>query len=429
MIYAFYRAISSLIPLVATLNLWRRSWREREYRLRIKERFGFVPVHIPPDAVWIHAVSAGEVIAAEIVVNQLLKSSNELRVLITTTTPSGSTEVSRRFGNRVDHCYVPYDAKRCIRRFINLTRPRALILIETELWPNLLNTTRQEGIDVCLLNARLSARSARRYQFVSSLTKRMLNCISMIVSQYEDTANRFRELGFPSEHVHVTGNIKFDLSISEETQRSAELGRERWRGERPCWLAASTHPGEDEVVLEAHVRARETHPDLLLVLVPRHPHRTNDVEGLASTRSLTTARHSDVFQSVDVLVVDQMGVLLEMCGVADVAFIGGSLEGTGGHNPVEPAVFGVPMLMGPDRMNFEEVCTRFVDSGCLTTVHNEDELASELLGLLNDPDLRKRQGDAARQVVYENRGAAERQFRIVSDWLHAAGQTSGRLRS
>ncbi|MCY4094522.1 MAG: lipid IV(A) 3-deoxy-D-manno-octulosonic acid transferase [Gammaproteobacteria bacterium] len=420
MIYPLYRVVSSLLPFVATLNLWRRSLREPDYRIRIKERFGFAPPSIRPGSIWVHAVSAGEVIAAEMVVNQLLQSSSTQRVLITTTTPAGSAEVSRRFGNRVDHCYMPYDAQRCIRRFINLTRPRALILIETELWPNLLNITRQEGIDVCLLNARLSARSARRYQLVPSLTKRMLNSITMIVSQYEDTAERFRKLGFPKAGMHVTGNIKFDLSISEETQRSADIGREKWRGERPCWLAASTHPGEEEVVLEAHLKARETHPDLLLVLVPRHPHRTHDVEVLASTRSLTTARYSDAFQSVDVLVVDQMGVLLEMCGVADVAFIGGSLEGTGGHNPVEPAVFGVPLLMGPDRMNFEEVCARFVDSGCLTTVHNEDELASELLGLLNDPDLRKRQGDAARLVVDENRGAAESQFRIVSNWLHAA---------
>ena len=419
MIYALYRAISSLIPIVATLNLWRRSRREPDYRLRINERFGFVPPHIQHGSIWIHAVSAGEVIAAEVLVNQLLENSKSFRVLITTTTPSGSAEVSRRFGERVDHCYVPYDAKRCVTRFLKRTSPRALILIETELWPNLLNLVRREGIDVCLLNARLSARSARRYGFVATLTKRMLSSISVIVSQYEDTAERFRQLGFPSERIQVSGNIKFDLAVSEETRRSAEIGRERWRGERPCWLAASTHPGEDEIVLDAHLKAREKVPDLLLILAPRHPHRTQEIEALISTRSLSSVRHSDAFQSTDVLVVDQMGVLLEMYGVVDVAFIGGSLEGTGGHNPVEPAVFGVPVLMGPDRENFEEVCRRFTDSGSLTTVRSYDELARELVRLLKDPDERQRQGNAAHNVVNENRGSLQRQFNIVQNWLNA----------
>ena len=419
MVYALYRAISSLLPFVATLNLWRRSWREPDYRVRIRERFGFVPSHVQQGSIWIHAVSAGEVIAAEMLVNQLLENSNRPRILMTTTTPSGSAEVSRRFGNRVDHCYMPYDAKRCVQRFLKHAHPRALILVETELWPNLLSIARREGIDVCLLNARLSARSAQRYSFIHSLTKRMLSSVTMIISQYEDTAERFRNLGVPSERIHVTGNIKFDLTVSEETQHTISMRREKWRAERPCWLAASTHPGEDEVVLDAHLNARTNYPDLLLVIAPRHPHRAEDVQSLAAARSLTSVKLSDPFQSVDVLVVDQMGVLLEMYGMADVAFIGGSLQGTGGHNPIEPAILGVPMLMGPDRMNFEEVCMRFSDSGCLTTVRTPDELATKLVGLLNDAERRQQQGDAARQVVKENRGAAQRQFRIVHDLLNA----------
>ena len=388
--------------------------------MRIKERFGFAPSHIQQGSVWIHTVSAGEVIAAELLVNELLDSSRAQRILMTSTTPTGSAEISRRFGSRVDHCYVPYDATRCVRRFLRHIRPRALILMETELWPNLLRIAYQEQIKVCLVNARLSARSARRYGFVPSLTKLMLNGISMIVSQYEDTAVRFTNLGYPSEHIHVTGNIKFDLSISAQTRRDIALQRDKQRGERRCWIAASTHPGEDEVVLEAHLRVRSEIPDLLLVLAPRHPHRAKDIQALARVRSLTSARHSEPFKAVDVLVVDRMGVLLEMYGIADVAFIGGSLEGTGGHNPVESAVLGVPMLMGPDRMNFEEVCRLFADTGCLTTVQNSDELAAELLGLLTRPDLRQRQSDAARQVVEENRGSALRQFSVVREWLNAA---------
>lgn len=420
MVIAFYRLISALIPFVATLNLWRRSWREPDYRLRIKERFGFVPPHIKHGSIWIHAVSAGEVIAAESLVNQLLENFSNSRVLVTTTTPSGSAEVSRRFGERVDHCYMPYDAKRCVERFLERTMPRALILMETELWPNLLSIAGRDGVDVCLVNARLSARSAKRYALVRSLTSRMLTSVKLIVSQYEDTAERFSKLGFPSEHIHVTGNVKFDLTVTEKTRTAASMRREEWRGERPCWLAASTHAGEDEIVLDAHLNAQTRFPDLLLVLAPRHPRRANDVQTLTSIRSLTSAKFSESRQSVDVLIVDQMGVLLELYGIADVAFIGGSLEGTGGHNPVEPAVFGVPMLMGPDRMNFEEVCTRFAGAGCLTTVHNREELTVELLDLLDDLSERQRQGDAARQVVNENRGSARRQFGIVSDWLSSA---------
>ena len=418
MVYALYRVISSLLPLVATLNLLRKSRNEPDYRLRIRERFGFTPPEIQQGAVWIHTVSAGEVIAAEMLVNQLLESSSTMRVLMTSTTPTGSAEIARRFGNRVDHCYVPFDASRCIRRFLRRTRPQALILMETELWPNLLRIARREGINVCLVNARLSDRSARRYGFVPSLTKLMLDGVTMIVSQYEDTATRFSNLGYPSEQMHVTGNIKFDLTISEEIRNNTASQKEKWRGERPCWIAASTHPGEDEVILDAHVNARKEYPDLLLVVAPRHPHRAEDIQALADVRSLTSVQLSERPQAVDVLVVDQMGVLLEMYGIADIAFIGGSLQGTGGHNPVEPAVLGIPMLMGADRMNFEEVCERFADSGCLSAVRNRDELTSQLLELLNDPEERQRQGDAARQVVDANRGSAQRQFRIVREWLN-----------
>ena len=417
MVYAFYRVISALLPFIATLNLLRRSWKEADYRTRIKERFGFVPPQIRRGSIWIHTVSAGEVIAAETLVNHLLESSHAPQVLLTATTPSGSAEISRRFGTRVDHCYMPYDAVRCIRRFLRSTRPQTLILMETELWPNLLRIVSNDGIEVCLINARLSNRSARRYGFVPSLTKTMLKSVTMIVSQYEDTAGRFRELGYPSDRIHVTGNVKFDLTVTKETRRRVAINKERWSAERLCWIAASTHPGEDEVVLDAHVQAQKEYPDLLLVLAPRHSHRAEDIQRLAELRSLTATKLSENARAVDVLVVDQMGVMLEMYGMADVAFIGGSLQGTGGHNPVEPAVLGVPMLMGPDRMNFEEMCKRFAAAKCLTTVQSRDEITYQLLKLLSDPDQRKRQGDAARQVVDVNRGAAQRQFSFLREWL------------
>ena len=261
--------------------------------------------------------------------------------------------------------------------------------METELWPNLLNVASREGIKICLLNARLSARSARRYRRISSLTKRMLACVDLLISQYQDTVDRFTDLGFPSERTHVTGNVKFDLDISTQIHNEISLLGENVLNERRCWIAASTHPGEDEVALDAHIKARETLPNLLLVLAPRHPHRADQIQQLAAARSLASIKLSDSLQHADVLIVDRMGELLKFYGLAEVAFVGGSLQGTGGHNPIEPAALGTPMLMGPDRMNFEEVCARFSAAGCLTEVRSHAELALKLVELLSKQSVTK----------------------------------------
>lgn len=368
-------------------------------------------------SIWIHAVSAGEVIAAEPLINLLLDVGPS-RLLITTTTPAGSAEVLRRFGSRVDHCYVPFDAHACVRRFLRRAQPRALVLMETELWPNLLRLARQQGVKICLANARLSSRSAKRYGLVSRLAKRMFADIDMIVSQYEDSASRFIALGYPQDRIHVTGNIKFDLQLTDATRAAIARRRAEFVAGRAIWIASSTHVGEEELALDAHIEARQAFPDLLLILAPRHPRRSEAIVELARVRSLRVARLDGYSSEDDVVVVDRMGALLEMYGVADVAFIGGSMQGTGGHNPVEPAVLELPMLMGPDRMNFEAVCQRFSDAGCLTTVRNSSEIAQQLLKLLQAPDERRRQGQAARNVVDQNRGATERQMALLTDWLN-----------
>ncbi len=417
MLYFLYRALSSLLPFIATLNLLRRSRREPAYRRRIKERFGYTATNAIRGPLWIHAVSVGEVIASESLIRQLLHQIPELPILITTTTPAGSAEVERRFGDHVNHCYMPFDAVRCLRRFIRSVQPRALVLMETELWPNLIHVTRQNNIEVILVNARLSVRSARRYALAQSLTKRMLDHISLIISQYEDTAERFIALGFPRERMRTTGNVKFDLEIDEATRKRAVQHREQWRESSVRWIAASTHPGEEKIALDAHVQVLEKHPDSMLIVVPRHPHRAPNIQALAQARALSVATLSTRTDATQVMIIDQMGILLEMYGAVDVAFIGGSLQGTGGHNPVEAAIFGIPMLMGPDRMNFEEVCKRFSDARCMKTVQNSTELAAEVLTLFDDAPRRQRQGEAARRVIEMNQGATRRQFEILHDWL------------
>lgn len=426
MLAVVYRILSSAIPLGGVLNLLWRSRNQPEYRARIKERLGFAPTSIETGNVWIHTVSAGEVIAAESLINQLLDSPTRPRLLITTTTPTGSDEVKRRLKDRVDHCYMPFDASRCVTRFMQRTKPRALILMETELWPNLLRIARRRGIKVCLVNARLSERSAKRYQYAKALTTSMLQKLDLIVSQYEDTTNRFIHLGFPTECIHTTGTTKFDITISERIQTEIHRIQARWTRHSFSWIAASTHPGEDEVALDAHLIVRKQHPNLALILAPRHPHRADAITALARERGLSVAKLSACDASAEVLVVDQMGVLLAVYGLANVAFLGGSLQGTGGHNPIEAAVFGLPLLMGPDRQNFHEVCQRFESIGGLLTVRTSSDIANRLDTLLANQEMRTVLGEQVKQVVSENQGATQRQYALVVDWLAESKQPEER---
>ena len=420
-LYFFYRIASSLLPWLGVLNLLRRSLPEPEYRQRIRERFGYVAPELNAADVWIHAVSVGEVIAAAPLIESLISAYPQKQLLITSTTPAGSAEIQRRFGVEVEHCYLPFDAVRCVRRFINTVQPKTLLLMETELWPNLIREANRNGCSVYLLNARLSHRSAINYAKVKSLTNTLLAGIDHIVCQYQDTADRFESLGFFNDQLSVIGSVKFDLAISDELLNHAKDLKNTWRGDRLCWIAGSTHPTEEEIVLKAHLETRKKIPNLLLVLAPRHVHRCSSIIKLAESLGFKTSTLSTPPKGqADVLVVDQMGVLLSGYGMADVAFIGGSLQDTGGHNPIEPAVFQLPLLMGPNRVNFAEICRRFDDEGCLTTVNDAEEISEKLIQLLADEKQRRQQGLAALSVVEKNRGATAKQFQLVSNWLGPA---------
>ena len=421
-----YRLLSSIFPWLGLINLLVKSVRQPGYRARIKERFGFSPFVEQREIVWFHAVSVGEVIALSPLLEQFLDAYPDESVLVTTTTPTGSAEILQRFSGQIDHCYMPFDAMRCVQRFLLRTKPKALFLMETELWPNLLKATLQHQIPTCLLNARLSERSAGLYGRVGNITSQMIGALHRIVCQYQDTADRFRALGASENQVVITGSMKFDLKLTGDLIEETNHLIRTWRGERLCWIAGSTHQGEDEVVLDAHLTVKKEFPELLLILAPRHVHRASHIRDLARRRSFSIASLSDESRTVDVLLVDQMGKLLQMYGMANVAFIGGSLEGTGGHNPVEPAIFGTPMLMGPDRMNFEVVSDLFKADSCLTTVRNASELARELTDLLADDDKRARQGQAARTIVESNQGAIDRQFGVVCEVIDSLTQQASR---
>ena len=387
--------------------------------MRVGERFARLPAGVPTGAIWFHAASAGETIAVAPTIRALARAMPDQRFLVTTTTPTGAERADALLGDVATHCYLPYDVASFVRRFVRGIRPVALVLVETELWPNLIEISKANGVPVAVVNARLSDRSFRRYQRFGSTVRRMLGSLDRVFCQYPDTAVRYEALGTSPSVIEKTGSVKFDIEVADsslpETVGVFTTGRR-------VWIAGSTHDGEESVVIEAHTRVRETFPDARLIVVPRHPERTAEVERLVTDAGFSSGRLSAGVFDCDVLIGDVMGTLMPLYGLADVAFLGGSLDDTGGHNPIEPAAYGVPMLMGPERRNFVEVCERFDDAGCLHLVGDADELATELIEMFEDDERRGREAAAARRVVEENRGARQLLLEGVQSWIVASGK-------
>jgi len=395
-------------PFVVLLTIWRAA-RNPAYRGGRRERFGWVHAAAPRDVIWIHAVSAGEVIAAAPLMRRLMTLLPNAPMLVTTMTPTGANQVRRLLGNRVTHCYAPYDYPWALRRFLKRVRPRVLVLIETELWPNMVRMSAARRIPVVLINARMSERSANRYRRIAGLTRSMLNRLTWIAAQYQEHATRYAELGARPEIVDVVGNVKFDVELPDDFAERVAALRNRWKmTDRPVWIAASTHDGEDQVVLDAHRRVLEREPDALLILVPRHPERFDAVAKLAS-KGLTVRRMTDGSAGLaQVVIGDTMGQLIYLYGVALVAFIGGSLVQAGGHNPIEPATVGLPLLMGPYDFNFASVTAMFERAGCLHRVTDATLLGQSVSALLDDTPRREAEVKLAREVVSGNAGATDR---------------------
>ena len=381
------------------------------YRQRIAERFGRAD-NTAPGAIWFHTVSAGETNAAAPIIRAVRERLPGERFLVTTMTPTGSARVHALLGDDVDHCYAPYDYPWAVARFLRRVRPKALVLMETELWPNLIRQTRDSGAAVYLVNARLAERSYQRYRRLPAFTRAMVRRLSRVVCQYEDTAARFRALGATA--VEVGGSVKFDAQAPVGVG-----GDDLGLGDRPVWIAGSTHPGEEDMLLDAHRRLLARHPTLALILVPRHPERAAAVSRLATDHGLSSGKLSVGACAEQVLIGDVMGTLAGLYAVADVAFVGGSLDRTGGHNPIEAAVQGVPILMGPARFKIEEICAKFAAAGCFHAVVDAADIEREVSALLNDPERRAAEGRRARAVVERNRGAKALLVDKLSAWLSA----------
>ncbi|QXH51046.1 lipid IV(A) 3-deoxy-D-manno-octulosonic acid transferase [Pseudomonas fakonensis] len=400
------------LPLVA-LRLYLRGRKAPAYRARIAERFACKLAPMRQGGIWVHAVSVGESIAAAPMVRALLKQYPDLPITLTCMTPTGSERIRAMFQGepRVQHCYLPYDLPWAAGRFLDHVRPKLGVIMETELWPNHIHQCAKRGIPVALANARLSERSARGYARFAGLTRPMLEEMSLIAVQTETEAERFRSLGARPECVQVTGSIKFDLKLDDELLPRARQLREQWgASQRPVWIAASTHDGEDAQVLEAHRRLLEVHSDALLILVPRHPERFNAVHALCAEQFATVRRSAGdaVAAQTQVLLGDTMGELLFLYALADIAFVGGSLVATGGHNPLEPAALALPVIMGPQVFNFLEISAMLRDAGALRQVDDAEGLAGEVRRLVELPQDARRMGEAGRAVMQANQGALQR---------------------
>ncbi len=401
------------LPLVA-IRLWLRARKAPAYAKRIGERFAINLPALQSGGIWVHAVSVGESIAAAPMIRALLKRYPQLPITVTCMTPTGSERIKALFADepRVQHCYLPYDLPWAAARFLERVKPKLGVIMETELWPNHIHQCAKRDIPVALANARLSARSARGYARFAGLTRPMLEEMSLIAVQTEAEAERFRQLGARPECVEVTGSIKFDLSIDPQLLINARELRDQWRAQaRPVWIAASTHEGEDEIVLAAHRQFLANYPDALLILVPRHPERFNSVFELCQREGFATVRRSSgepVITQTQVLLGDTMGELLFLYALADSAFVGGSLVPNGGHNLLEPAALAKPVLSGPHLFNFLEIAAKLREAGALEEVDDAQGLAVAVQRLFELPQDARRMSDAGLQVMQTNQGALQR---------------------
>ncbi|KPQ01920.1 lipid IV(A) 3-deoxy-D-manno-octulosonic acid transferase [Marinobacter sp. HL-58] len=414
MLHFFYSLFFRIALPFVLLRLWWIGRSNPAAFVHWQERLGYVEASEEP-VIWVHAVSVGETIAAAPLVKALLRRNPDIPVLMTAMTPTGSARARALFGDQVRYAFSPYDTPGSVRRFVDRVRPRALVIMETELWPNMIALSKQRDVPIFLINARLSERSARGYERVASLVKPLLRSISWIAAQADEDAGRFLRIGALPESVSVTGSIKFDVEISGEIRSASIRLRQQLGQDRPVWIAASTHEGEDRQILDAHKQIMARYPDALLVIVPRHPERFDDVAELAGSMGLSVQRRSDTRDAsgsserpCQVYLGDTMGELLMLYGACDIAFVGGSLIERGGHNPLEPAAWGMPVLSGPHIFNFETIYNRLEAGSGLYITPSSEELASCVMKLIADKDVAQKAGRNALAVVNANRGALEK---------------------
>lgn len=405
------------LPLILLRLIW-RGFRAPAYWQRWPERFGFSPTLSHHHAViWIHAVSVGEVEATRPLVKALQQRFSNHHLLITTMTPTGSDRVKHLYGETVSHCYLPYDLPFMIQRFLARIQPKFGIIMETELWPNLLLCCQKKAIPLVLANARMSEKSATGYLRLATFTKKVLTSLALIAAQSEQDRQQFKRLGADIKTIHAIGNLKYEIALPVGIREEAQMMRDMWGKERPVWVAASTHEGEEELILNASRTVRARFPDLLVIIVPRHPERFDRVSALSQRSGFNTLRRSEhrpCRSDIDVLVVDTMGELPLFYSCCDIAFVGGSLVPVGGHNILEPAALGKTIVTGPHVFNFSDITQQFISAQAAVMVDSTQTLADKVSELLANPQQRKDMGDAALTLIASSQGASSRLINLIN---------------
>jgi len=415
-----YIVLAYLLAPVMLGAMALRGFRDRSHWEGFSQRFGLGEKVRGGRGIWVHAVSVGEVQASAPLVNALLARYPQTPLVLTTVTPTGRARARAIFGSRVDVRFLPVDLPGAVRRFFDRVQPALAVILETEIWPNLYHHCGRQQVPLVLASARISPRSVKSYRRLVGLFRQTLSNGIFIAAQSEQDAERFRSIGASAERTHVVGNIKFDFSLPPNIEAQGAELRRLLGMNRPVWVAGSTHAKEEDVLLAAHRQLRAKHPDALLVLVPRHPPRFGDVASALreqGIRFVTRQGGASAAGDTEVFLVDTLGELLSFYSAGDVAFVGGSLVPIGGHNLLEPAALGLPVLAGPNNFNSADVAKLLVECGAVRLVHDAGELAAAVGEFLADPAARSGMGARGRRAVEENRGAVRRLMEFLEPLL------------
>jgi len=415
-----YTLIFNLILPFVLLRLFCRGVKIPEYRQRWQERLGIYQTKPCNIKIWLHAVSVGEAETAFLLIKQLQTSHPDINILVTTTTPTGSARVSTVLGDSVEHVYLPYDLPKIVDRFLAHFQPEIAVIMEKEIWPNLFAACASRQIPIFIINARLSARSARAYLKIPGLVKPTLMNVELIATQTADDKTRFIEIGTNPEKVQVLGNIKFDIKIDNRVFAAGQALKNSLFAERFVWIIGSSHQGEETVFLKLYSALKTHIPSLLLLMAPRHPERFKTVKHLCENHGLSVVMRSEtqkIEQFCDVYIADSIGELRMLYAAADVAFVAGSLSPVGGHNVLEPAAVGTPVLFGPHMHNFQEIADNMLNADAAILCSDETAISQAILRLYTETDFRHAMGAKAKAFVEKNRGATSRIARLLENCL------------
>ncbi|MBT6538957.1 MAG: 3-deoxy-D-manno-octulosonic acid transferase [Francisellaceae bacterium] len=416
--YSLYKVLMLLVWPLYILRMFVRSMRLKDYRYRLIERMGINNFNVKhQNGILLHAVSLGETKAATPIINMLRARYPDTPIMVTTTTPTGSNYAQTLKG--VNHTYLPFDCSIFIKRFLRALSPKVIVVMETELWPSLIFESAKADIDVLIVNARISDHSYKGYSKYKFFSKAMLDCVTKVLAQSEHDAQRYKGIGIKSEKLTTAGNVKFDIKFSETViSKGIELGKIL---NKPHVLTvASTHPQEEEQILDAFDIIRKNHPDFFMILVPRHPERFNDVAELLDSRGYKYVRRSEgvsVLGDASILLGDTMGEMGVFYNSSTIAFVGGSLVNIGGHNVLEPASVPVPVLTGHYYSNFKEITEKLLSADGIKVVNNSDELAKSICELIDNPEKSEKLAQAAKTVVDTNQGATKVTVDAISNFL------------